>query len=120
MLALSRDNVMTFRWTLRLAEDGHQFKGGDWRCSSCRRHAFDLLGDRRRCISPTADGEYVFVGGPLDGQWLPFPEEPPRFWEVVIPPIKDLRIVVPDELETITYTLTRPKGGAGLVYLYDR
>ena len=73
-------------WTTQLMADGHVFRGTEWRCADCRLRVFDLLIDRPPCQSPNSDDEFVFVDGPLDGEWrrassivlkVPMPTGPP-------------------------------------------
>jgi hypothetical protein len=76
----------TWWWTSQLMADGHVFNSSEWRCSDCRIRVYELLLDRPRCESPNNDDEFVFVGGPLDGDWrrassmtleIPMPYGPP-------------------------------------------
>jgi hypothetical protein len=84
--------VKTWWWSSQLMADGHVFNNAEWRCSDCRIRVVDLLLDRPRCESPNNDGEFVFVGGPLDGEWRRVSEVTMIFAMPSGPPI-----VVPDE-----------------------
>jgi hypothetical protein len=110
-----------WRWTIRLAKDGHRFKAGEWRCVDCRRKVFDLLENRQPCVSPNVDGEYLFLGGPLDGEWnrLALPQ---RYYNVTIPSPLDMHALDDDggsALEEIMYVLKRKDGKPILAYVYE-
>ena len=109
----------TWRWTIALTNDGHRFKGGEWRCADCRRTAFDLIEHRWPCMSPTVDSGYLFVGGPLDGQWIHIPNAV-KTWTVPIPEPTP-RIVTDDGPgpEVVHYVLKKRDDKPILAYVYE-
>ena len=112
--------IATWRWTIALTNDGHRFKNGEWRCADCRRTAFDLIENRWPCMSPTVEGGYLFVGGPLDGQWIEMPIAV-KTWAVPIPAYYPAAVTDdgPEETEVVHYTLKKRDDKPILAYVFE-
>lgn len=108
-----------WKWSAILIGDGHRFKDGLWRCADCLRSVYDLLRDRPFCYSPI-HGKYLFINGPLDGQWVELDYPPPPTWTVPLtmaPPV--LYAAAELTYETVVYVLRQHRLGKGQMYVLD-